>query len=560
MKTIKQLPEKLANMIAAGEVVERPASIVKELIENSIDADAKEILIEIEEFGMRKIKVTDNGKGMSPEDLKMAFFRHATSKIESENDLRSIMSLGFRGEAIPAIASVSKVKMTSKEENNDGYEVLYEAGAFVSERTVSANRGTSVEVTQLFYNVPARLKYVKSERAELDQIILTVERLAMAYPEIRFTLIVDGKETRKTLGEPDPYSLISSLYGPQMTNNLMAFEVEKAKINIEFILLSHQYTRRHKRDINIFVNNRYIQNFLLKDAVVKGYSGKIMVNQYPIAIVKISLDEALVDVNVHPQKLEVKLVNEYFLADLIERSIKEKMQQVNPKIVNPKLPKKFNLDDSNASYVQEELDLRFYDEAKKDESQPKLPNLEYIGILGGTYLLFSNEEGLYLMDQHAAAERVRYELYYQKLGTPDKGVRELLIPMTPNISNLQIEALNTYKDKLEKYDFIIDDSGNLTGIPVWIYEDDVDGALNYLIDHFKKDHFEIDYSEFRDELAKSISCKGAIKANEYINREEVERLVEDLNKCMFPYTCPHGRPTIIQLTYYDIERLFKRVV
>lgn len=327
MGIIKPLEEKIANMIAAGEVVEKPASIVKELVENAIDAKASVITVEILEFGMKLIKVTDDGVGMDKSDLKMAFYRHATSKIYSENDLLSIKSLGFRGEAIPAIASVSEMTIASRQKDKTGHEVVFEAGHFVTEGSASINEGTVVMVENLFYNTPARFKYMKSERAEILAITETFERLAITNPKIRMELIIDNKTIRKTLGQDDPYAIITSIYGPSLTSNLTSFIIEQQKIKIEFILLSHQYTRNHKRDINVFINNRYIQNYLLREAVIKGFGGKIMTGRYPIAIIKVFMDESLVDVNVHPQKLEVKMVNEYFLADLIERSIKDKLTE-----------------------------------------------------------------------------------------------------------------------------------------------------------------------------------------------------------------------------------------
>ena len=561
MGIIKPLDEKIANMIAAGEVVERPASIVKELIENSIDAKATSITVEILEFGMKLIKVTDDGIGMDKSDLKMAFYRHATSKIYSEDDLLSINSLGFRGEAIPAIASVSKTTIASRQAGKTGHEVILEAGHFVSEGASSMNQGTVVTVENLFYNTPARFKYMKSERAEILAITETFERLAITNPHIRMELIIDNKSLRKTFGQDDPYSIVSSVYGAGLTNNLTSFSVEQQKIKIDFILLSHQFTRTNKRDINIFINNRYIQNYLLKEAVIKGFSGKIMTGRYPIAIVKIYMDESLVDVNVHPQKLEVKMVNEYFLSDLIERSIKEKLTSkphVIPTQSEVTFPKRQEV---RESYLQESFDLSFMEEELKqiEEHKVKLPQFDYIGTLAGTYLLFQNQDGLYLLDQHAAEERVRYEYYHRKLGDIELVTTDLLIPYELELSTRELEQVETFKDKLFEFGFKFDSNNHLIGAPTWIRSDEYNEAVIYLIEQLSLNK-KVSLSEYRDNMAKSMSCKASIKANHQLSTKEVLKLIEDLGNAEFPYTCPHGRPTLILLSHYDIEKLFKRVV
>lgn len=556
---IKQLETRIANMIAAGEVVERPASIVKELVENSIDAQASVITIEIEEFGMSLIRITDDGIGMSQADLKMAFLRHATSKIFSEADLHNINTLGFRGEAIPAIASVSKMKIASRLKNKTGHEVLYEVGHFKSQGSATMNHGTIVEVNNLFYNTPARFKYIKSERAENLAITEVCERLAIANPQIRFELINDGKIIFKTLGQNDPFSIVSSVYGHQMSNNLTTFKVEQQKIKIEFILLSHQNTRNHKRDISIYINNRYVQNYLLREAVIKGFAGQIMVGRYPIAIIKIVMDESLVDVNIHPQKLEVKMVNEYFLSDLIERSIKSKLYQKSHQIPKDNKILFKETEQKFENYIQETFDLSYIEKTEEQTDHPKLPYLEYIGVLGGTYLLFQNNQGLFLMDQHAAAERIRYEYYYEKLASLDNTVKQLLFPYQLLLSNKELVLIKTFIDKFVKLGFEFNENIELIATPSWLRDDEFNDAISYLLEQFELDK-EINFAEYRDHLAKDISCKGAIKANKHLSREEVNHLVKDLSQSKFPYTCPHGRPTIVQVTYYEIERLFKRIV
>ena len=562
MGIIKPLDAKIANMIAAGEVVERPASIVKELVENSIDAQATSITVEIKGFGMSLIKVTDNGVGMDKADLKMAFYRHATSKIYEESDLHSINSLGFRGEAIPAIASVSKMTIASRQNGAIGHQITFEGGHYKSDGAASINEGTEVIVTNLFYNTPARFKYIKSERAEILAITETFERLAIVNPNIRFELIIDDKSIRKTLGQDDAYSIVSSIYGPNMANGLNSFKVEQQKIKIEFILLSHQFTRTNKRDISIFINNRYVQNYLLREAVIKGFAGKIMVGRYPIAIVKVNMDESLVDVNVHPQKLEVKMVNEYFLADLIERSVRSKINEATYGVIKDSKPVFKEQESNQEKYIHEQLDLTFFEEAINEIRSPeskKLPTMDYVGIVGGTYLLFQNEDGLYLMDQHAAAERIRYEYYYEKLSILDNKQKQLLIPYELEVTKTELELISKYKKELLKFGFSFDSNNHLISAPTWLRDDEFSDALIYLVTQLGLSR-EINMADYRDNLAKSISCKGSIKANKHLSRQEIDKLVSDLAKTKFPFTCPHGRPTITLLTHYEIEKMFKRVV
>ena len=562
MGIIKPLNAKIANMIAAGEVVERPASIVKELVENSIDAKATTITVEVNGFGMSLIKVTDDGVGMDKADLKMAFYRHATSKIYEESDLQSINSLGFRGEAIPAIASVSKMTIASRQSGGTGHQITFEGGHYVSDGSASINKGTEVTVTNLFYNTPARYKYIKSERAETLAITEIFERLAIVNPKIRFELILDGKSIRKTLGQDDPYSIVSSIYGPNMASGLTSFRINQQMIKIEFILLSHQFTRTNKRDISIFINNRYVQNYLLREAVIKGFAGKVMVGRYPITIVKVEMDESLVDVNVHPQKLEVKMTNEYFLADLIERSIRLKLNESTYEFIKDTKVKFEPEKVRPENYIHEQLDLTFFDEEiekMRSPEQLKLPSFDYVGIVGGTYLLFQNQDGLYLMDQHAAAERIRYEYYYEKLSKLDNTQKQLLIPYELEVSKKELELINKFNLELLEFGFSFNENTNLIKTPTWLRDDEFSDAVIYLVNELSLNR-KVNMADYRDNLAKSISCKGAIKANKHLSRVEIDQLVSDLSKTKFPFTCPHGRPTLVLLTHYEIEKLFKRVV
>lgn len=327
MALITKMDARLANMIAAGEVVDRPSSIVKELVENAIDAKATSITIEIENVGMNKITVTDNGSGMDFSDAHLAFERHATSKIKNEYDLSHIYTLGFRGEALAAIQAVSKVSLKTKMEGHEGIEVIYHGGHFVEDKKATLNTGTVITVSDLFYNTPARFKYIKSEQAEKYAIIDIFDRLALANPDVRFKLIMDDKLIKETFGNHDFYQLIDQIYGSKMTKDMIIFNKTFQNIEITGYLISPKITRSRKKDISIFVNHRYIKNYKLIQSVIDGYHGFLMTQKYPIALIHLHMDPQLLDVNVHPQKYEVKFVNELLLAYQIEQYIKDALEQ-----------------------------------------------------------------------------------------------------------------------------------------------------------------------------------------------------------------------------------------
>jgi len=563
MPIIRQMDNRLANMIAAGEVVDRPASVIKELMENAIDARATHIAVDVFDMGMTKMVVTDNGIGMDEEDAKMAFFRHATSKIKDEYDLSHIKSLGFRGEALAAIASVSKVTLKTRQENALGYFVLYEGGHFMSSGTATLNQGTTVEVKDLFYNTPARFKYIKSDLAEKNQIIDIFDRLALAHPEIRFELNMDGKRLKETYGNGDFYQLIDRIYGPKMTKDMVTFKEVVQKIKIEGYLLSPHIMRSRKKDISIFVNGRYIKNYALVQAVIDGYHSFMMVGKYPIALIHIEIDPSLLDCNVHPQKYEVKFVNEVVLAYHIEGFVKQALLMSRHEIPE-------TMKDIDKSYQQEEIITPLqmtFDEINErkdvlEEEQKmyqKLPEMDYVGTFAGTYLIFQNEDGMYLVDQHAAQERVRYEHYYNALQHPKKARKLMLFSYELKLKDEDFYIIKEHEDAFEELGFIFNDALELTAIPTWLREEEIEIAIDHMVAMLEEQN-KIELIKLRDALAKDISCKGAIKANQALALHEIESLMEQLKVCENPYHCPHGRPTIIKLSHYDVERMFKRVV
>lgn len=560
MSSIVKMDHRLSNMIAAGEVVERPSSVVKELVENALDAKATKIDIQIFGFGMDKIIVTDNGEGMDKIDAKLAFERHATSKIKTEMDLSHIATLGFRGEALAAITSVAKVILKTKKENHLGVEVVYEGGHFISSSDVALNIGTSIEVAELFYNTPARYKYIKSEYTEKYAIIDVFDRLALANPDVSFSLTFDQKLHKETYGRGDYYQLIDQIYGKQMTNGLTVVSHHVSNISLKAYLVSPNIVRSRKKDISIFVNKRYIKNYRLSKAVIDGYHSYLMVSKYPIAMIDITMDPSLLDVNVHPQKYEVRFVNESFLAFEIENMIKKALQKQTQPIQDnfaQVVEKKKSVSFDRVSLLLEENNLVFEPNAE-EEVENRLPYLEYVGIFSGTYILFQNREGLYLMDQHAAAERIRYEHYFDALGDPVFATKQRLIPYELALSSDELDKLMTFESSLKPYGFLFKDKA-LIATPTWLREDEIDIAIESIL-HMLETNHKISIKTLRDDLAKDVSCKGAIKANQHISRAEVYQLLEDLKACDNPYTCPHGRPTLVKLTHYEIERMFKRII
>lgn len=554
MPTIFKMNPRLADMIAAGEVVDRPSSVLKELIENAIDAHATHIDIDIKGIGMSFLSVLDNGIGMDKIDAKRAFERHATSKIKQESDLSHIHTLGFRGEALAAISAVSKVTLSTKtKEMKEAIQLELHAGHLISEQTVARNIGTTLTVSELFYNTPARFKYIKSEQAERYQIIDTFDHLALANPLVSLKLVIDDKIVKETMGNGDIKQLIDAVYGSSITKNMTIFEQEVQKIKIKGYLINPKITRSRKKDIAIFINKRYIRNYKLTQAVIDGYHSFLMVGKYPIAMIHLEIDPSLLDVNVHPQKLEVRLINESLLSFHVEKLIQEALTG-KPQAIREPLP---DIGKWQETYSAQSL---FLSEAfePEDNDMAKLPYLAYVGVYAGTYLLFQNDTGLYMMDQHAAAERVRYEHYYEALAKPVFAVKKRLIPLTLELSDKDVQIIHDHQSMFESYGFIFDQD-QLSGHPTWLREEEIDIAIEEMVSMIDE-HGTIDLKKLRDRLSKDVSCKGAIKANKALSPIEIDHLVEQLALCNNPYSCPHGRPTIIKLSLSDIEKMFRRIV
>ncbi len=569
MPRIIQLDEHLSNMIAAGEVIERVSSVVKELVENSLDAKSNDITIDLIDSGIREIKVTDNGIGMDKEDLKLCYLKHATSKIKNQYDLFRINTLGFRGEALPSIAAVSDLTIKSNP-GEVGYYIHLRASKLMDEGIVSLNRGTEITVSNLFFNTPARLKYLKSENVELANVCEVVDKLAISNPNVRFKLTNNKKVLLQTNGNNDMKSIIGNIYGIDSIKNMMEVENEKNGIKIKCFLAQPIVNKSRKSAITLIINGRDVKNYSVMNSIIEGYDTYIPIGKYPLAVVFVKLDPMLIDVNVHPTKKEVRLSSEDLLKDLIKTTIKNTLykSRLIPEINIDDKPKETFINSPKVDY-QEKLsfeDIKYDKQSflneEVDELEKRLPYLEYVGQYAGTYLLFQNDTGLYLMDQHAAAERIRYEKYIKALSNPSNISQEILIPTIIEVTKDEKIFVDKNMNKFNELGIVLEDAGTnsyyLRSIPVWAIND-----ANYIVEEMIKYVCEInsiDLKSIRDELAKRISCKGAIKANRNMEIDEINELVNQLSKCKNPFTCPHGRPTIISFTKYEIEKLFLRVM
>lgn len=567
MSRIKRLDTVIANKIAAGEVIEKIANVVKELVENSIDANATKIDIELLESGLKSITVIDNGIGMDETDALLAFERHATSKIFNVNDLFRISSLGFRGEALPSIASISNVKLVTNDGTNS-ISVEYEDGKFISKNTEPANKGTKIIVTKLFYTTPARFKYLKSPQYELAVITSMINKFALAYPKISIRLTNNQKIIFVSTGSNNVIDILANIYSKEVAKKMIEFSNESRDYKISGFTTNPIINRSNRNYINIFVNKRYILDTKITNIIKECYEQLIPKNRYPITVIYIECDPSIIDVNIHPRKQEIKFSEYNKLLDLIKTSIEDKIKYESiyqiPKTDSFKQEKIIFSEEPKPVYkptnpIQETLDIK--EKTKKEEPKQIIPDIYYIGQYTGTYLIYQNETGLFLLDQHAAAERIRYERYIERMANI-KETQHLFVPLKLDLSNDLIIKLNDYIDKLNEFGIkseIIDNELLIKEIPNWFprgYE------LVYTEEVVMKliNEKNLSSKEIIDDLAKLLACKHSLKANHYITETEADQLVKDLRTCLRPYTCPHGRPIIVNISIEQIERLFNRVI
>ena len=707
MGKINILSAELSNKIAAGEVVERPSSVVKELVENSIDAGSTNIKVIIKEFGIQQIRIIDNGSGISNDDLARAFLRHATSKISADYDLFHIETLGFRGEALASISSVSKVTIKSCAGEAQGKMLVLEGGKVVSEEYYAPIKGTDLSVENLFYNTPARLKYLRNPHTEQANITNIIHKFALSYPNVAFELHVDGKITFKTYGDGDVHKILSKIYNMGVARNMIEFGGANDDYKIFGYISVPEETRASKNYINIFINGRYIKNYGIQNAIIDAYGTLLMINRYPLCVINIEMDPILLDVNVHPTKQEVRLSKEAELIRLIKEVIAERLSNYTyiPQGMNNVLTKKEkakiekinfldeldnkfgDVEDKNifseekkepevdlevelsfpdtqeevVSHVIQEDELLFggdlltnsreektpvqskentfnqrsktqriksdlpdlsysshprdnrnkfgdkptkkeienfmnfskkednasYDDRTeevvsnvvKDDSHfneikdakivqdddtkvRTLPDLKVLAQIFKTYILSEADNKLFLIDQHAAAERYNYEKLQREFIERKNYKKQMLIPLMFDFSVEEAAEVRNNLEKFEELGIVFEEFGDNSYVvrefPGWIEEDE-EQMIKIIVEKVLRNN-NITFNELRNDAIAMASCKMSIKANQVLTDVEMNKVISDLYECKNPFTCPHGRPIITKMEKKDLEKMFKRIV
>ena len=707
MGKINILSAELSNKIAAGEVVERPSSVVKELVENSIDAGSTNIKIIIKEFGIQQIRIIDNGSGITNDDLARAFLRHATSKISADYDLFHIETLGFRGEALASISSVSKVTIKSCAGEAQGKMLVLEGGKVVSEEYYAPIKGTDLSVENLFYNTPARLKYLRNPHTEQANITNIIHKFALSYPNVAFELHIDGKITFKTYGDGDVHKILSKIYNMGVARNMIEFSGSNDDYKVFGYISVPEETRASKNYINIFINGRYIKNYGIQNAIIDAYGTLLMINRYPLCVINIEMDPILLDVNVHPTKQEVRLSKEAELIRLIKEVIAERLSNYTyiPQGMNNVLTKKEkakiekinfldeldnkfgDVEDKNifseekkepevdlevelsfsdtqeevASHVIQEDDFLFggdslnnsreektsvqskentsnqrsktqriksdlpdlsysshprdnrnkfgdkptkkeienfmnfskkEDNASYDDRTEKvvsnvvkddshfneikdakivqdddtkvrtLPDLKVLAQIFKTYILSEADNKLFLIDQHAAAERYNYEKLQREFIERKNYKKQMLIPLMFDFSVEEAAEVRNNLEKFEELGIVFEEFGDNSYVvrefPGWIEEDE-EQMIKIIVEKVLRNN-NITFNELRNDAIAMASCKMSIKANQVLTDVEMNKVISDLYECKNPFTCPHGRPIITKMEKKDLEKMFKRIV
>lgn len=591
MSKIKVMDEILANKIAAGEVVEKTMNVVKELVENAIDAESDEIKIELIDSGVKEVRVTDNGIGMDREDATLAFSRHATSKLKNLDDLFNIESLGFRGEALPSIASVSNVELKTSNGKTGTYLTL-SGGKDMHVEDSDLQQGTTITVKDLFYNTPVRLKYLKNLYVELANITEYVNKMALSYPNIKFTLINNDKVLLDTDGKGDLRKVIYQIYGADITKKMVEVSGENDDYYIHGYISYPEMTKSNRNSITTLVNGRVIKNNELNKIIIDAYHTYIPKDKFPIIVLNIDVDPILIDINIHPTKMDIKFSKMDTLKDLVfdmvskelkhltliptiatrsEEALREttiplykafKKEEVAPGPTYEETMLDFSVSENTATpeerdNINEEKEEQV--ESQKEES-PRIKPMIPRGIVYSTYIIAENEDGMYIIDQHAAAERINYEKVLKSLKEKVIPI-DLLIPIKIELASNEFLIVRNHLDTLKEYGFVAEEFGMNTIIirshPNWIPDDIAEECIRKVVDIIiSKENFDFDQFVWR--MAATMACRMSVKANDYLSYDDQIWLLDTLRSCENPFTCPHGRPTIITYTKYDLEKLFKR--
>ncbi len=577
------LPDAVASQIAAGEVVERPASVVKELLENSLDAGASKITILIQQAGKQLIEVSDNGTGIPAVEVSLAVTRHATSKLASAADLFAIRTLGFRGEALASVASVSRSTLTTRTQTEEtGSRLVVDGGDGGRLERLAYPVGTTVRVENLFSNVPARLRFLKTDATERQQVHSLVTRYALAYAGVQFTLLDDGKTVLQTSGSGDRREVLASLYGVDTARQMLEVVFNDGEFAIEGFTSPLALTRSNRREMTFFINGRWVQDTSLNAAMVQAYSGLLMVGRFPISVLFIQLPPEEVDVNVHPAKAEVRFRNSDRVFSAVQRAVRRAVMAYSPIPAIP--PQKLwgpAAAQSGVSLPQATgLDWQFAREAGlSGEGQPSVPQaalqaatipeslpagslplLRLIGQIGATYLVAEGPDGLYLIDQHAAHERVLFEKLMKQRST-EVIMQPLLQPVNVQLAPHQAASLADSLDALNSLGFLVEEFGGsafrVRALPAVFSSSDPETLLRAVIEEIEEDESPMQ-SEIEARIASRVCKRAAVKGGTVMTQEEQLALLRDLEKCQSPRTCPHGRPTMIHLSVDLLERQFGR--
>lgn len=584
MNKIKILPKEIYTRIAAGEVIERPSNVVKELIENSIDASASEIIVEIIAGGRKLIRVTDNGVGISKDDLELSIQPHATSKIEKFEDIYNLFTLGFRGEALSSIVNVSKTTISSKPEGQQtAYQIVVHAGEVISLTECSRTNGTTVEVRDLFYNLPARLKFLKSDYTEKIHIIRTVEEYAIAYPNISFKLYSDNNLVFSVSSTENLLKRIKDILKKELVDNFVYFEYNDKITKLYGYITPIEYSHINKSLQMYYINKRPVSVRVLSQALYDAYKEFLSTGRHPVGIIFLHLPAERIDVNVHPTKRIVKLKDEEFiyntLKNIIQKTIKEYYTKTESNFSTENTDfkentKKFMVSEPKTSlYLQKQKDESYLIKTENLELKPQenidtlsnqlnkigLQNSTYLGQLHRTYLLFETPEGLVLIDQHAASERILYEKF---LSLKNISTQKLLFPINLELKPSDFEAIKPYIETLNALKFEVTITGkNSLGfysIPSLFNTRDVKDFIFNFIENLISDFSnKTDNLTPKEKIARN-ACRAAIKANDLMTLSEVNNLINELANCEAPFVCPHGRPIIVTLAIPKVEKLFQR--
>jgi DNA mismatch repair protein MutL len=599
--TIKILPDHVINKIAAGEVVERPASVVKELIENSIDSGATEVLIDVEQAGDRLIRIMDNGSGMSKDDAETAFLRHATSKISDDTDLEAIRTMGFRGEALSSIASVSQIRMvTATSGSSTGVVIEIEGGKVKSVNDAAAPQGTSIEVNHLFYNTPARLKFLKSAATEFSHIVTAVSRQAMAHPSLRFKLTHNKKVILNLPLSTSVKERTFQLYGNEIAENIIPFSGGRDSVHIHGLIGRPAYSRADRTYQDFYVNHRAVKSAPLTHALYSAYGDMLMRDRHPVGFIFIEMDPSLVDVNVHPTKAEVRFRNQSQIHDLLRDVIREGLRSHGmPVIDTAEAPGHYDnaVKEAFSDYLKgepagvapafEHKSSQLFGRRKRDfapaapQSEPDVSRgTDYSGLKSQTsitsaqelfplgqihdsFIIAQSKEGMAIIDQHAAHERVLFEKLQNQFSSGSVQIQNLLLPGQIELGPAQSDLLSEYLPELEKVGFLVEDFGNGTfvikAVPALLVGTDYKQLLLDILDEVNVHGSSSKMEMHRDEVFSVMACHPAVKIHRRLDQIEMEVLLHNLFKCRMPHTCPHGRPTVVRFSLDDIRKMFKRI-